>query len=74
MGAINRVDQDGKLCAHHSEGTQGVHVGGEIVGGRLLEFQEEGRETSQQVDLAGDIVNRDGTESVLFLVGEIAGI
>jgi len=49
-------------------------VGGEIVGGRLLEFQEEGRETSQQVDLAGDIVNRDGTESVLFFVGEIAGI
>ena len=74
MGTINRANQDGKLRAHHGEGAQGLHVGSEIVGGSLLQLQEEGAETSQQVDLAGDIVNGDDTEGVLFLGGEVAGI
>ena len=74
MGTINRANQDGKLRAHHGEGAQGLHVGSEIVGGSLLQLQEEGAETSQQVDLAGDIVNGDDMESVLFPGGEVAGI
>jgi len=49
-------------------------VGSDVVGGSLLQLQEEGAETSQQVDLAGDIVNGDDTEGVLFPGGEVAGI
>ena len=74
MGTINRANQDGKLRAHHGEGAQGLHVGSEIVGGSLLQLQEEGGENAQQVDLAREIVNGDDTEGVLFPGGEVAGI
>jgi len=74
MGMINRTNQDGKLRTHHGEGVQGLHVGSEIVWGSLLQLQEEGSENAQQVDLAGEIVNGDDTEGVLFPGGEVAGI